>query len=189
MIKELLLKNRSYRRFYQKERISEANLFSLVELTRYCASGKNAQTLKYIIVRDEEKCEDVFKTLAWAGYLTDWAGPKEGEKPSAYIIQINDEKLGKNFFCDDGIAAQSILLGAVELGLGGCILRAFTKDLYSIINVPVEMNIVQVIALGKPNESVVIEDMKEGNIKYWRDENGVHHVPKRSLEELVLNKF
>lgn len=188
MIKELLIKNRSYRRFYQNERLSIQMLSSLVELTRYCASGRNAQTLKYILVSDELKCEEVFKCLAWAGYLTDWNGPEEGEKPSAYIIQVNDESLGKNFFCDDGISAQTILLGAVEQGFGGCILRAFKKEINDILAVPKDMNIVQVIALGKPKEVVVIDDIKDGDFKYWRDENGVHHVPKRCLNELIIKK-
>lgn len=186
MIKELLLKNRSYRRFYQNERINTQVLNSLVELTRYCASGRNAQTLKYLLINEEEQCEKVFRTLAWAGYISDWSGPEEGEKPSAYIIQINDDLLGKNFFSDDGITAQSILLGAVEMGFGGCILRAFTKELNNIISTPENMSIVQVIALGKPKEEVVIDDMKEGDFKYWRDEKGVHHVPKRTLEELII---
>lgn len=188
MIKELLLKNRSYRRFYQEDRVSKDDLKSLVELTRYCASGRNAQTLKYMIVNEASMCEEVFKTLSWAGYLSDWGGPQEGEKPSAYIIQINDEKIGKNFFCDDGITAQSILLGAVEKGLGGCILRAFTKDLADILKVPEGMSIVQVIALGKPKEKVVIDDMKDGDFKYWRDDKDVHHVPKRTLDELIINE-
>jgi nitroreductase len=188
MIKELLLKNRSYRRFHQNERLSEDLLTSLVELTRYCASGRNAQTLKYMIIFEEDMCEKVFKTLSWAGYLSDWAGPQEGEKPSAYIIQINDERLGKNFFCDDGIAAQSILLAAVEKDFGGCILRAFTKELNNILSTPENMSIVQVIALGKPKEEVVIDDIKDEDFKYWRDEKGVHHVPKRTLSELIIKK-
>jgi len=188
MIKELLLKNRSYRRFYQENRISTDDLKSLVELTRYCASGRNAQTLKYVLISEEDKCEEVFKTLSWAGYLSDWTGPKEGERPAAYIIQVNDEKLGKNFFCDDGITAQSILLGAVEKDLGGCILRAFTKDLAKIIEVPDEMRVVQVIALGKPKEEVVIDDIKDGDFKYWRDDKDVHHVPKRTIDELIIKE-
>jgi len=186
MIKELLLKNRSYRRFHQNERIDEQVLFDLVGLVRFCASGRNAQTLKYIIVNDIDKCEEVFRTLSWAGYISDWAGPCEGEKPSAYIIQVNDDSLGKNYFCDDGITAQSMLLGAVEKGFGGCILRAFTKELGGIVNVPEGMRVVQVIALGKPKEEVVIDDIKDGDFKYWRDDNGVHHVPKRTLEELII---
>lgn len=188
MIKDLLQKNRSYRRFFQDERLSFETLANLVELVRYCASGRNAQTLKYVIVNDVDRCEDVFKTLSWAGYLSDWAGPKEGEKPSAYIIQINDDALGKNYFCDDGITAQSILLAAVEQNLGGCILRAFTKEINSVVRTPEGMRVVQVIALGKPKETIVIDDIKDGDFKYWRDADGIHHVPKRTLDELIIKE-
>lgn len=190
MIKELLIKNRSYRRFFQSERIGQSLLKEFVELTRYCGSGRNAQPLKYVVVDSNEKCEEVFNTLAWAGYLTDWKGPEEGEKPSAYIIQLNDRTLADNFFCDDGIAAQSILLAAVEKGFGGCILRAFNRlKLEEIIDMHENHEIVQVIALGKPKEEVVVDDMENEDFKYWRDEDQVHHVPKRRLEDILVSEI
>ncbi|MFA8433733.1 MAG: nitroreductase family protein [Marinifilaceae bacterium] len=187
MLKELVLKNRSYRRFYEEHKIKEEELRDLVDLARLAASGRNAQSLRYILINDSAMREEVFKTLAWAGYLTDWVGPEEGERPAAYIIQLNDEELSKNFFCDDGIAAENILLGAVEKGLGGCILRAFKeKELRAILNLPDRFKIVQVLGLGKPKEKVVITEMKGEDIKYWRDEQGVHYVPKRRLEDVIL---
>ena len=189
MLKDLLIKNRSYRRFYQKERVSIDTLRELVGVTRYCASGRNAQSLKYVIVNSESWCEEIFRTLAWAGYLTDWQGPEEGEKPAAYIIQLNDKDISTNYFCDDGISAQSILLCAVEQGLGGCILRAFNRArIKEIIDMPENMDIIQVIALGKPKEEVIIEDIENGDFKYWRDENQVHHVPKRTLKEILISE-
>lgn len=189
MIKELLLKNRSYRRFFQYEKIGTNVLKELVELTRYCGSGRNAQPLKYVVVESDEKCEQVFNTLAWAGYLTDWKGPEEGEKPSAYIIQLNDKNIADNFFCDDGIAAQSILLGAVEKGFGGCILRAFNRaKIEEIISMPSNLEIIQVIALGKPKEEVVVDEIENDDFKYWRDDKMVHHVPKRTLKEILVSE-
>jgi nitroreductase len=89
--------------------------------------------------------------------------------------------------CDDGIATQSILLGAVEAGYGGCIIRAVNrKKLREILNLPEQFEIIQVIALGKPKEAIILDEMTNGEIKYWRDANQVHHVPKRSLEEIIL---
>lgn len=188
MLKELLTKNRSYRRFYQSERIDAGDLKELVGLTRLCASGRNAQALKYAVVQREEMCAEVFPQLAWAGYLTDWAGPEEGERPAAYLIQLLDTRIVENCLCDDGIQAQTILLGAVEKGLGGCIIKAFKNDaLRKILHLPEELKITYVIALGKPKEKVVLEDMKGGDYKYWRDEEGGHHVPKRGLEELIYD--
>ena len=95
-LKDLLIKNRSYRRFFQNVWISSGELKELVGLTRWCASARNAQSLKYVAVDSEEMCAKVFPQLAWAGYLTDWAGPEEGERPSAYLIQMLDTRIVEN---------------------------------------------------------------------------------------------
>lgn len=187
MLKELIAKNRSYRRFYQAVEITEEQLREWVNLARLSASGRNAQPIKYILSCEREKNAKIFSTLAWAAFLTDWDGPKEGERPSAYLIQLLDTNIANQFFCDDGIAAQSILLGAVEAGYGGCIFRSINKPkLMQLLEIPDQFQIINVIALGKPKEEVLIDNMQNGNFKYWRDENEVHHVPKRSLEELIL---
>ncbi|MBC2580483.1 nitroreductase family protein [Clostridium sp. DJ247] len=188
MIKNLISKNRSYRRFYQNEKIELETLKELVDLARLSASGANLQPLKYILSNEEDKNESIFKTLGWAGYLKNWQGPEEGEKPSAYIIVLNDLSISKNPSLDPGIAAQSILLGAVEKGLGGCMLGNINKkDLSSKLNLEENYEIVLVIALGKPKEEVIIEAISSANtVKYWRDENQAHHVPKRSLDDIIL---
>ena len=187
MLKDLLLKNRSYRRFHQDHQISGEDLEDMIDAVRLSASARNAQPLKYILSNDPVKNENIFSTLAWAGYLKNWDGPAEGERPTAYIVQLHDTTLGDNYFCDDGIAAQSILLTAVEKGLGGCIIASVKKDKLSVLlEIPDHLKIIQVIALGKPAEKVVIEDIKDGDIKYWRDKDGVHHVPKRGVGELVI---
>ncbi len=188
MLRELILKNRSYRRFDEEIDISSKNLSEMIEAARFSASGRNAQSLKYYLSNDRELNNKIFATLAWAGYLTNWNGPKEGERPSAYIIQLNDSQISDNYYCDDGIAAQSILLTSVEKGLGGCIIASVKKAVLSnILGLPEQLKIIQVIALGKPIEKVVIEDIKDGDIKYWRDQDDIHHVPKRSLEELIIS--
>ena len=187
MLKELLLRNRSYRRFYQEVRITSEGLTDLVGLARYCASGRNAQPLKYRMVTGEEECDRVFHTLSWAGYLTDWAGPDEGERPSAYLIQLLDTGIVENCLCDDGIQAQTILLGAVEKGYGGCIVKAFKNEsLRTILQLPDHLKITYVIALGKPKETVVLEEMRGKDYKYWRENDGSHHVPKRPVQDLLV---
>jgi nitroreductase len=181
--------NRSYRRFIQSHEISSQLLERLIYLARVSASGANLQPLKYILSNTEEKNQKIFPTLSWAGYLKEWAGPAEGEKPSAYIIMLGDGTIANSFQYDAGIASQSILLGAAERGLGGCLIGSIKKDtLRAALFIPEGYEILLVIALGKPGEKVIIEDLApEGDIKYWRDENDIHHVPKRGLGELILD--
>lgn len=188
MIKDLVLKNRSYRRFYQDEVIEFSTLKELIDLARLSASAANLQPLKYIISNSSVKNESIFKTLGWAGYLKDWNGPIEGEKPSAYIVILNDLSISKKPSLDTGISAQSILLGAIEKCLGGCMIGNINKaELTSVLNLDENFEINLVIALGKPKETVVIDEMSlPTDIKYWRDENTIHHVPKRSLDEIIL---
>ena len=181
--------NRSYRRFIQNHQISDGEMLKFIKLARLSASGANLQPLKYILSNTEEKNQKIFPTLSWAGYLKEWSGPVEGEKPSAYIIMLGDTTIGNSFQYDAGIASQSILLGAAERGLGGCLIGSIKRDsLREALSIPEGYEILLVIALGKPGERVVIEDLTpEGDIKYWRDENDLHHVPKRGLEELILD--
>ena len=188
LFKDLVIHNRSFRRFDEQFLIDRITLVELVELARYAASGRNTQPLKYFVSCDPVLNSEIFPALAWAGYLKEWPGPIEGERPSAYIVVLLDKSISDNFLCDDGIAMQNILLGAVEKGLGGCIIRSINKpQLTSILQLPANLEIIDVVALGKPIEKVVITDVGvDGDIKYYRDENGVHYVPKRSLEELIV---
>lgn len=188
MLKDLIIKNRSYRRFHQNEKIEFETLKALVDLARFSASGANKQPLKHILSCDPGKNAQIFPCLAWAGYLTDWPGPIEGERPSAYIIILGDKEISNSFGVDHGIAAQSILLGATEKGLGGCIIASVQKDeLRKVLNIPDKFEILLVLAIGKPKEKVLIEEVGiDGNIKYWRDNEGVHHLPKRRLEDIIL---
>ncbi|MEE8399108.1 MAG: nitroreductase family protein [Desulfobacterales bacterium] len=189
MLSDLIRKNRSCRRFYQNKSVDEEELVGLVNLARLSASGANLQPLVYILSCEEKTNADIFSCLAWAGYLNDWAGPVEGERPSAYIVMLGDTEISKNLGFDPGIAGQSILLGAREKGLGGCMLGAVQRDkLSGLLDIPPRYSIPLVIAIGKPKETVEIETMDAGgSIKYWRDEDDVHHVPKRGLEEIILH--
>lgn len=188
MLKDLILKNRSYRRFHENESISENQLLEMIDHARLSPSGRNIQSLKYKFINTAEVNEKVFTCLAWAGYLRDWPGPEAGERPSAYIIMVNDKSITDAYFWDHGIAVQSILLAAVEMGFGGCIIGSVNKEkLRTLMNIPEQYEIIQVIALGKPKEVVVIGELpSNGDVKYWRDENSIHHVPKRKLDDLIL---
>jgi nitroreductase len=191
MIKELILKNRSRRRFYENVPINLNTLKELVDLARCSASGANRQPLKYILSCDPEKNAKIFPNLFWAAALKEWPGPSEGERPSAYIIILGDKEISQSFGVDHGIAAQSILLGAVEKDLGGCMMGAINVDgLRKALQIPERYTILLVVALGKPKEEVVLETVgKEGNMNYWRDLQDVHHVPKRSLDDIIIQSL
>lgn len=190
MLKDLVLRNRSYRRFDQTFRISSAALRELIDLARLTASGRNAQPLKYVLVSTPEACAKVFPHLGWAAYLKDWNGPEEGERPAAYVLILGDTAITQNFGLDPGIAAQTILLGAVEKGWGGCMIATIRRfEVMTALEIPPKFDLLYVLALGKPAEKVVLEPVgADGDIRYWRDEQQVHHVPKRALEEVIVKE-
>jgi nitroreductase len=188
MLADLVGTCRSYRRFYEDHKVEEQTLRELVDLARLGASGHNLQPFKYMLSWKPERNVLIFPHLTWAAYLKDWPGPPEGERPSAYIVVLGDTEIRKSFSFDQGISAQNILLGARERGLGGCILAAIKRDqLRMALQVPDRYEILFVLALGKPKETVVIDPVgPDGDIKYWRDSDGVHHVPKRRLEDIIV---
>ncbi len=188
MMKDLIAESRSYRRFDEDVPVPMATLRELVVLARLSPSAANRQPLKYMLINDSKTNAKVFSCLAWAGYLQGWGGPAEGERPTAYVLILCDTEIAKSAPVDEGIAAQSMMLGAVEKGFGGCMLGAIDRQqLREFLSLPERYAISLVLALGKPAETVVIDPVGEdGDIKYWRDEEDVHHVPKRTLDELIL---
>ena len=187
MISQLIGKTRSYRRFWQAQPVEITTLKELVGLARLGGSARNMQPLKYLLVNSPAQNTKIFPHLGWAGYLKDWPGPEEGERPAAYIICLLDTRLSNEAECDLGIATQNILLGAIAQGLGGCRIATFSNELKSTLNIADHLQILLVLALGKPKEKVALQDSgPDGDIKYWRDATQIHHVPKRSLEEIIL---
>ena len=191
ILKDLILKNRSYRRFHQDVPVTLDTLRALVDLARLSASGANLQPLKYVLSCDPATNARIFPHTRWAGYIKDWGGPQEGERPAAYVVILGDTDIAKNSGCDHGIAAQSIMLGATEQGLGGCMIGSIDRDgLRQTLNIPQRYEILLILALGQPKETVVIEDLgPDGSIKYYRDAQAVHHVPKRSLADLLVAQY
>jgi nitroreductase len=164
----------------------------LVDLARLSASAANLQPLRYIISVGSKKNSQIFSCLRWAAYLKDWNGPKEGERPSGYIIILSDFKKANDFVgYDCGIASQSILLGAREKGLAGCMIASIRRQqLRSILDIDERFKILLVIAIGKPKEDVVIETVgDDDSIRYWRDSKGLHHVPKRTLKDIIIDSY
>lgn len=191
-MQEMVARTRTFRRFVQQELISTTTLRDLIDLARLGGSARNCQPWQYMIVNTPEVCEKIFPFLGWAGYLKDWKGPEEGERPSAYILcLLNKNRLlgsaGEAQF-DLGIASQNLLLGAMEKRIGGCRIGAFNPKIASLFEMPEHLEISLVIALGKPRETVKIQESRsEEDVKYWRDEENVHHVPKRTLKDCLVD--
>ncbi len=187
MLKDLVLKTRSYRRFKQTP-IREGTLRLLVDLGRLAASGGNKQPLKFIISCDPETNARIFPCTLWAALIKDWSGPAQGERPTGYIIILHDLEVSRNEGLDHGIAAQNICLGAMERGLGACMIGSIKRDeLRAELSIPERYRISLIVALGEPGETVVLEDLKPGgDSAYYRSADGVHHVPKRRLDDVLL---
>ncbi len=182
MIRDLIVKCRSYRRFYQDTKIEMKTLRELVDLARMSASGANQQPLKYILSCEPEKNAVIAPFIGIAG------NPPDGEKASAYVIILGDKKIRETFGCDHGIAAQSIMLGAVERGLGGVMIGSVKRDeLRKALSIPDHYDILLGIALGKPKETSVIDPVGQGgSVRAYWDDKKVRHVPKRSLDEIIV---
>ena len=187
MFVELMKKTRSYRRFKQEPAPSLEDLRGLIDIARLTPSTANRQPLKFILVQDQKALPQVFSTLRWAGYLQEWAGPASNEQPTAYIVLLSDPARFKNPGIDIGLAAQSIILGAQELGFGACLLAAIDRPrLREVLDIPEHLEIELVVALGTPGEEVKLTTVgSDGDIRYWRDDKGIHYVPKRSRDDLI----
>lgn len=189
-LRELLKSNRTFRRFDNSRPVGEDTLCKLIELTRYCSSGRNLQPLRYRLVSTPEECAAVYPALKWAGYLTDWDGPAESERPTAYLIQCIDTELTTNCLCDDGLQLETITLGASSLGIHGCIIKAFNAvKIAETLEIPARYKPLYVLALGYPAETVELIDTDgstSADIRYYRDASGHHIVPKRPTEELLI---
>ena len=186
--RDLVLKTRSYRRFDQSAALSADQLRELVDLARQTPSAANRQPLKYVISCGAGMNARIFQTLSWAGSLKDWPGPEESERPTGYIVILHDRDVFESVVEDVGIVAQTILLGAVEMGLGGCMFGSVRRaELKEALALPENLEIRLVVALGKPVEKVVLEEAAPGApVTYYRDRDRTHHVPKRGMDQILV---
>lgn len=191
MLKDLLEKDRSCRGYNESRKLTRQELVELVEYTRLCPSSANMQPLKYYLAWEAEPVAKIQAHTRWAGALTDRKLPEEGKYPTAFIVICQDTRISDNmtmFLKDVGIVAQTILLAATERGLGGCMIGSFyAAGVKESLGLSDYLAPLLVVALGEPAEQVLLEDAPEGaSVKYYRDSQDVHHVPKRKLEELIL---
>ena len=184
--RELVLKNRSTRAFDPERRISREELEQLVDLARLTPSAVNLQPLKYLLSWQEETNAPILAHTAWAGLLKDISLPPEGKGPAGYIVICTDTRIAKNAATDVGIAAQTILLGAAEKGLSGCMIGAIDPKLHDLLGLKEQYRISLIVALGKGAEDIRLTETKGNDTAYYR-EGDAHYVPKRPLEEILIN--
>jgi nitroreductase len=188
MLADLVARNRSYRRYRQTPAVTRRDLESWVELARLAASGGNLQSRAYYLSSTPATNAVVFPHLRWAGYLADWEGPAPEERPTGYIILLRDLRITRDFPADDGIAAEILRLAAAEAGFGSCLIGSLDRRaLGRALALPERYVVRLAISFGAPGETIRLEEVKGGDIRYWRDAAGVHHVPKRSLAEVLVN--
>lgn len=191
-IHELVLKNRSYRRFDENVAIPLKTLFKWIDTARLTMSSVNIQPLKYFLSYTPETNAKIRPHTRWAGLLRDFSGPADGENPTAYIVICVDKSVmnatTERYAKDIGIAAQTIMLEAAESDFGGCMIGNIdTKEIAAALKLPELWQIGLVLALGKPAEKVVLEVLENGQPSaYYRDADGLHHVPKRKLEDIII---
>ncbi len=191
MIKDLIEKCRSYRGFNEDRKITKEELLDFVECARLCPSSTNTQPLKFYLSWEKDEVEKILAQTRWAAALPELDLPFDGTHPTAFIVICQDLDIDNNipkFQKDVGFTAHAILLAAVEDGLGGLMIGNFNAGgIREVLDLPDNLSPQLVVALGEPAETVVLTEVGEdGSTKYYRDENNVHYVPKRSLEDITL---
>ncbi len=190
MLHETVAAARSIRSFDTSKPIKREVLVSFVDTLRLIPASCNYQALKYLIVTDKEECDFMRANTRWAALLPDYNGPDSDHSPTAYMIICHDTLVTENetmYLKDVGIAAQTVNLLAREKGIGCCMIGSFNLSKVSeYFSLSENIKPKLTLALGYPDESPVCED-EEGSVAYYRDENNVHHVPKRKTKDLIIN--
>ena len=193
MFKDLVKANRSYRGYDESYRFTEDELKEFVDCARFAPSSVNAQPFKYYLAWEKEEVDKIQSLTKWARALPDLELPHKGKCPTGFIIICQDMKIGPSlarYQKDVGIVAQTMLLAAAEKGLGGCMIGNYgAKPVSEALGLSEDLTPMLIVAFGKPDEEIVLTETEDGeSIKYYRDENDVHYVPKRKLEDILIKK-
>ena len=188
-IEEAIYNRRTIRRFKQ-EPVPIEILKKLIDFARVAPMGSNIQSIEYIIVSDSSMREKLFPLVQWAGFLPEKdQHPEVGRRPMVYIIVLGNTDIKENPRLDAGAAIENILLAAVKFGLGSCWMGSVNREKAAVLfNLPKNYEIISVISLGYPDEKSSIE-LFEGSFKYWKDEDGIMHVPKRQLNDVIFKIY
>ena len=185
-IMELLKTRRTYRRFRQ-EPVPDSVIENILTAARYASSAANKQPLSFVVVKSPEMVKKTFSYTKWAGYLPPQEGqPKEGEEPTLFIGIVENLDISKNGDTDAGLAISNMTLAAWDKGVGSCIIGACNKPKLSVLFGLTENQVLHtVVAFGYPTHKSKITDIKDGDVKYYIDDNGDYVVPKRKIEDVT----
>ncbi len=190
MLIDLVRKNRSYRGYDHSRRVTEEELMSFVEAARLCPSSVNIQPLKYFLACEEPVTDTIQAETNWARGLPELTLPHPGKEPTAFIVICQDTDIDPNlsrYQRDVGIVAQTMLLAAVEKGLGGCMIGNFNAgSLHDVLKLEEHLKPQLIVAIGKPDEEILLTDVVDGKTAYYRDDEDRHYVPKRSVQDLII---
>ncbi len=190
MLHDIISEARSIRRFDMSKPVSKETLTEFVDSLRFIPASCNFQALKYLIITDKDGCRFMRENTRWAALLPEYNGPADDESPTAYMIICHDTLITENetmYLKDVGIAAQTVNLLAREKGIGCCMIGSFNiSGVSEYFNLPENIKPKLTLALGYPDEFPVCED-EAGSVAYYRDENNIHHVPKRKSKDLIIN--
>lgn len=182
---KMILSRRTIRQFKQ-DPIPIEYLEKCIEAARFAPSASNLQPLEFFLIIDAEKVKEVFPMLKWAAYISPKGNPQEGRKPTAYLALLVNKSIretGAEY--DVGAAVENFILSAWSFGIGSCWMVSVDRIRFrDVFNVPQEYIIDSIVALGYPDESPVVETADK-NIRYWKDNNGILHVPKRPLKDIL----
>lgn len=189
---DLIAKTRSIRRYKENEPVSMEALTYIAHAARFVPSTGNMQRLRLMLVNDKERCDAIFEQISFAAHLRpDWTGPKEGERPAAYIVVMTDLVPDVNLGIDMGVAAEAMLMTAREEGLGGCIFRSFDRDKLGEKLGKAPYMPAMVISIGYSDEVVIIQASEnvrpDGDLRYYRNQYGHHIVPKIPLSQFLID--
>lgn len=191
MLIDLVKKNRSYRGYDPSRKVTREEMLSMVEAARLCPSSVNVQPLKYLLAFEGEMVPVIQAETKWARGLPDLQLPHPGMEPAAFIVICQDTDIDPNlnrFQRDVGIVAQTMLLRAVEMGLGGCMIGNFNAgSVHDVTGLPENIRPLLIVAVGKPQEEIILVDVVDGKTGYYRDPEDRHYVPKRALEDLIIS--
>ena len=192
MFLDLVKQARSHRGFRQDRKVTRQELEHLVECARFTPAARNDQVLKYYLAEKPETVAAIQPLTRWAGALAELHLPRKGAEPVAYIVICLDGSLAENpapYQRDVGIVAQTMLLAAAEMGLNGCMIGSFAaRELREKLGLPEAIKPQLLLALGEGTDRIVMTDVGEdGSTTYYRDAEDTHYVPKRTLEQLILN--
>ena len=157
MLLDCIKKRYSVRKFLDKP-VEQEKIDILLEAARLAPSASNKQTWHFVVIRDKEKRKQLTGICRGQSFVSE----------APITIAVCNTNLDYIMTCgqkapviDGAIAAEHIVLQAVELGLGSCWIGAFYHDkMAELINLPQNYEIIGLLPIGYPAVEKGDRDLK-----------------------------